>query len=636
MSELTAFEREQLRHELASFLTSASTRRGSDGELLVHYPSNFDVVADSMNRSDLTAEATPWSRYLLTSDKFQESLDQEGRYRNVMLDDKGVAEDERKYDNAMAQIHMYDKQLLEISRKAAQVKAAAALLRDADGCGDDDSDRLSTGRSSSKRSTFFLTRGKDDKSSAATTPRSESHLSSAVDFSSPGLVDEYDAEDGDGVQVPENEANTLSARGATHSSRTTSSVASSKASSKRNAIRENIHSVNRVKASSSLTDDEELRLQTLLDIDEAGSAWMSLSKYGFTDSQLEQMTLLDQELQRFQRNEHMAWESSRHGSNSNQSSRAHVASYDCGDETKRLPDYLTSQREERERNTYINSLESMIRCYSAQKANLSGLSETHGKSHSIHSVAPLSGFVSSLSTDLPQPSTIDVNRVVTMQDVDEIVAASKQQFFHEGVTPSSSNFHPNGSDWSSQMYEQGEEEYNVNSPSSSPTTTQTSKATQSSLASRQDIDRLLSSLRFEIQRLAELRGKTIVKSSSSISSLGNVLLQPGASWQNISPSGSDLEEQMYRHRELESDILARYGIENRPPVTPMDITKGPGSHELHEKMAGFLPQIGSKPSMYIAESFRRKIQSLKASRGLIEVEQPPPRPPSRDRQKVLI
>ena len=183
------------------------------------------------------------------------------------------------------------------------------------------------------------------------------------------------------------------------------------------------------------------------------------------------------------------------------------------------------------------------------------------------------------------------------------------------------------------MNDQGEEEYYVNSLSSSPTTTHASKATQSSLASRQDIDRLLSSLRFEVQRLAELRWKTIVKSGSS---LGNVLLQPGASWQNFSPCGSDLEEQMYRHRELEGDILARYGIENRPPIIPTDLTKGPGSHEHQENTAGFLPQIGSKPSMYIAESFRRKVQSLKASRGLIEVEQPPPRPPSRERQKVLI
>ena len=46
-------EKSALRLELSGYLTEVSSRRGSDGEVLVHVPANFDEVAESMGRADL-------------------------------------------------------------------------------------------------------------------------------------------------------------------------------------------------------------------------------------------------------------------------------------------------------------------------------------------------------------------------------------------------------------------------------------------------------------------------------------------------------------------------------------------------------------------------------------------------------
>ena len=101
-------EKQALRLDLSSYLQDMSTKKGSDGESLIHVPSNFDEVADSMGRADLllpTGDSdghrsngpaaaggggtsdVPWSQYLLSRDAaFGATLEtgpDTGRYAGV-------------------------------------------------------------------------------------------------------------------------------------------------------------------------------------------------------------------------------------------------------------------------------------------------------------------------------------------------------------------------------------------------------------------------------------------------------------------------------------------------------------------------------------------------------------------------
>lgn len=623
-SSLSESERDALRQELAAALDDARSKVGSDGEQLVHFPANFDVVADAMNRSDLTSvEEKPWSKYLLSSDqKFDEALDREGRYHNAFSSaDKAAAAEDHKLDGAMAQIQLYDKQLLAISRRAAQVKSSLLRLQNTfeEAVDDEDADRLSTGRSS-KKSSFFLTRAKDDKSVASTTPRSEANtlarnVLSPDHFSDGGGVDDYGEEYESSEGRPASDEKTMS--------RSVTSGGDSKASgiSKRNAIRENIMNAaqrGKQQVQSSLSEEEEHRLQTLLDIDENGAAWKSLSNFGFTGSQKEHVALLDEELSRFDRRQ--LW----NDVNYNCAGIEAAARDDSPDKTR--PDYLTSQRAAREENAYYNKLDSMIRSFSTQKVDLSGLIVADSSQKSSASFHPeshqrLSTASSLLLDSLPQPSHVDVNRKLSMLDIEAVVESSKalfqqqeQMFAHGGLD-----------NWDQQ-------ESSISAMSRT--------GTLSNLAPRLDIDRLLGSLRFEIQRLSELRGRsTSVRATS---------LQQGSNWHVLSPSSSELDDQMAKHVELESDILVRYGLEDhspRRPGQPPPLAKTQAGEDPQMEKS-FLPHIGERPSIYvanatlpqIAESFRKKLNTFKAAQGVIgaESESPPPRPPSRDRKLKIV
>lgn len=645
-ASLTQEERLSLQRELSSYLEGLSEKLDSDGQQLVHYPDNFDVVADAMNRNDLTsAEEKPWSKYLLASaDRtFDETLGEKGRYTTLRRDE--VAE--HKLDTALAQMQMYDKQLMTISRKAAQLKAS--LRSNASEDGEDDQ---ATGRTSSRSrsSTFFLTRAgaKSDKS-AATTPRSESGTSavSSPEGQLPSAAEEQSCPDVGDARPSMSKMHSVDG--------TTSSKSSN--ARQRNLIKENINAVN--KRRSTLSPDEEFRLQTLLDIDESGEAWQSLSSFGFTDSQLEQLGLLDDRLRRFNRLE------TNHQNQTSSEDFHNLLDHESS------ADYLTAQRVHREQSNYSNKLDSMIRSFSTQKVDLTGLVaadysqrtrsdyELSGhNSRATTSTACLStsqlsnGQSSSVLEVLPLPSTVDLKRRVSLREVEEIVQASK--LAHH--------------DASLESLEGTESQYE-----------------RAQLASRQDIDRLLSTLRNDIQRLAELRSKTFGQSSSTprFSENGDfddsnpppphTASLPG--WSSlVSPDQAELDDQMALCSELEQDVLSRYGTS----YDDDDYLGGWGEGEIMGSKSGrkvssvhssglqklsaasFLPDIVNRGGVVataagaaaqaklhaqlplIAESFRRKIKNLKVARGLID--DIPPRPPSapdveeekRDKRFVVI
>lgn len=642
--ELSDGERAALREELAVYLDEFRGKLGSDGEQLVHFPANFEVVADSMNRSDLTsAEEKPWSKYLLSSDKMEDTLDVDGRYRNVLSEQAS----ETKYVQGIAQIQMYDKQLLSISRRAAQLKATLSAAE-----ADDDGDAMSTGRRSDRsgKSLFFLTKGRSEMS---TTPRSQSGKSTSPDGHAV-----FEEEQGEEEKEGKKE------EGATPSS---ISMSESKTSStkKRNIIHENIRAVGNPHAS--LSSAEEYRLQTLLDIDEGGKEWQKLSKFGFSNAQVDHVAELDEQLQRFRPLDAASSTSSLalEGSASDDH-------YDTGG------NYLLEQRLARQQSDYAHKLESMLRSYATEKADLSGLlvdDGDGGREHDLKSTrSEVSSFCSShyqqgssSMLSLPHPSTVDAKHRVTVREVENIIAATKSLFLQD-----SSN-------------------HNSATAASLPSSHSTQSLESQALAPRQDIDRLLGSLRFEVQRLAMLRekkrgasspqGNSTPRGGSRASSRGGDVLHNGADWQHISPSGSDLEDQMAHMQDLESDILLRFGVSSPHhdgALVPSNKLQQPQpqpqhhqqqKHFTHASFCGgqdgpnhpgaFLPLIksgplqtsdslvramGYSPSLpLIAESFRQKVKSLRlrATRGVIgdppdPVDNAPPPPPPGTGIRIII
>lgn len=105
---------EELRKELRAYIEDLSQKKGSDGKLLLHYPSNFSTVVDSMSREDISSlDKKPWSKYLLM-DGLDEAYEKEfdGRYKNVIRDSPEI-----KVQKGLAQIHLLDRQLREASQR---------------------------------------------------------------------------------------------------------------------------------------------------------------------------------------------------------------------------------------------------------------------------------------------------------------------------------------------------------------------------------------------------------------------------------------------------------------------------------------------------------------------------------------
>jgi hypothetical protein len=48
-------EKEQMRHELEEYLKEFKNRKDENGVPFVHFPSNFDSIADAMSRKDLNS-----------------------------------------------------------------------------------------------------------------------------------------------------------------------------------------------------------------------------------------------------------------------------------------------------------------------------------------------------------------------------------------------------------------------------------------------------------------------------------------------------------------------------------------------------------------------------------------------------
>ena len=112
------------RKELEEYIVYISSKRGSDGKILVKAPHNFESISNAMNREDLNSTTTnTWSQYL-----FQENFDDDlkaefdGRY-DGLADFAGDV----KITKGLAQIQLLDRQLQNIAQKAQRSSTSVSV-----------------------------------------------------------------------------------------------------------------------------------------------------------------------------------------------------------------------------------------------------------------------------------------------------------------------------------------------------------------------------------------------------------------------------------------------------------------------------------------------------------------------------
>lgn len=121
-------EKELLRSDLESYIAASHTLLDSEGNKLISIPADFDSISKAMSRADLLdGGSSSWSKSLL-SEKVSEEINKEfdGRYSAMLSGDENEAE--RKLQRGLAEIHMLDAQLRNLSRKAYEIKARQKLV----------------------------------------------------------------------------------------------------------------------------------------------------------------------------------------------------------------------------------------------------------------------------------------------------------------------------------------------------------------------------------------------------------------------------------------------------------------------------------------------------------------------------
>ena len=380
-------EKKKLRADLSGYLDECRGRRGSDGETLVYVPPNFDEVADSMNRGDLTTTSeAPWSKYLLSARggsagsgaaisesaaSFETALDPDGRYSGL---EEEVDEADAKLQAGMAKIHLLDNMLSSVHKKDLQIKHDMMSRVQRSDDDDLDSEAPSSGRRSARsvlsryNDNTFLTRARSVKSATGTEYSQQSSPNSAMtspQLSARSTMDSPRADNASTFDDGEEEGKEDSKKG--------------DRKEKKNMMEMNKKNLKGTRPS--LTVDEELRLRSLFDLDENGQEWEAMEgikNYGFSDEQRERVRELDQQLEAFGHSDRLAEEASK-----SQSSRIQIQSGSNGEDSTTenteksekidKANYLAEQRIEREKQEHSQKLDSMLKSLKNGTADLSGL-----------------------------------------------------------------------------------------------------------------------------------------------------------------------------------------------------------------------------------------------------------------------
>jgi len=157
-SEQISLVGSKIREELQCYVDELSNKVGSDGSTLIHIPAAFDAVSNAMTRDDLTADSeSQWSKTLL--EKHFDVNFENGRYK-----------DDVKHNNlvqrGMAEIYLLDNQLKTSSMKASSINKQISVSSDA----------KSTPRSNQDSIFITRTRNREEGLFASETNKSSSRL----------------------------------------------------------------------------------------------------------------------------------------------------------------------------------------------------------------------------------------------------------------------------------------------------------------------------------------------------------------------------------------------------------------------------------------------------------------------------
>jgi hypothetical protein len=286
-------EKDKMRQELLSFLDDSSKRKGSDGNLLISLPPNFDSVSNAMNRNDLiSTEETPWSKYLL-SDHFDNDLEKDygDRYRNVFEDT------ENNLQKGLAEIHMLDNQLSNMDKQDSFLKAE--LLRSEEYSEYSNSNTPRTSRS--EYDTTFMTRCKYSSRDSDSYSRSKAPFSPTIkddndnDDNTIEIVDDNDIDD---IKQALDDALSLNIKEETNNNSPNTTKKLQK--KKKNFLADNIENMTRKKKLSYI---EEERVKLLLNFDDIidNNNNNSNNSYAYNTDEIEQIERIDNALSMYGR-----------------------------------------------------------------------------------------------------------------------------------------------------------------------------------------------------------------------------------------------------------------------------------------------------------------------------------------------
>jgi len=573
-------EKSALRSELQTYLTDLTHRTGSDGQLLVHVPTNFDEVANAMDRDDLeSAEPAPWSKYLLSRDVTYDASLEDGpassRYRDLNAGEDLAAV---RLEEAMARVKLLDSKLKAVHRKDLQLRHDLSSRSVRDGS-EADSEAPTSGRQSARsiassrmNDHTFLTRARSDKGSTS------AHSA----MSSPQMSARTDASHADSPS---------DAHLAPEEHKACSPVQQERKQPRVDAVERNIQALAEGRATAKvLTDEEELRLRYLLDVPEESQEWMDLSRFGVSREQEEQIRELDTRLEEEYGRTH------RYAS-------AGTAEVAPAAVTDNRPDYLAQLRADREQGQAAKYIDGLLKA-SRGPADLSGIVD-------MVSMAQQEGDAEGDALqDVPCFAEVPANRKVTSKDITVLLSSVRQML----VPAAEARSHQQQQQEDSQLNEdegdrEEEAEANPFSAALEPVM----------LAPRRDIDRLLAGVQMDVRRLSELRAQLggLMDAAQAQGGLREVADGAGALGKengrhnNFTESKRTKEIMKDLDAEVE-DLYLRYGkpsaaspASDEPPVIRFPA-------EAMAQRAANVPVL--EPLVNVAE-FRHKLNSLKQRSG---------------------
>lgn len=576
-------EKSSLRAELQGYLTDLKQRTGSDGELLVHMPTNFDEVADSMDRDDLESrEEVPWSKYLLSRDVTYDASLEKGngddpasaRYKDMDANEDAAAV---RLEEAMARVKLLDSKLKAVGRRDLQIRhdLNSRSIRDVN---DADSEAPTSGRQSARsiassrmNDHTFLTRARSEKGQSSAGSVGGSSAMSSPQMSARSEASHADSPPSAHLAPEEHKA---------------SSPAQESRPPRVDAVERNIQSLQgKPKA---LSDEEELRLRCLLDCPEGSAEWIELSRFGVSREQEEQIRELDARLE------------DEYGRTHRYATPGAVEVAPAA-ETDGRPDYLTVLRAEREQGQAAKYIDGLLK-QTRRVADLSGLADPV-----VLPADPAEGGGGEpdmgLLLDVPCFAEVPGGRKVTSQDVAVLLGSVRQMLVPaaqtRGALQQQDDAQPND--------DEGQEQGQDAGPGSTALE-ETGPAAQmqpATLAKRRDIDRLLAGLQTDVRRLSDLRSQLggLMATASSLRSLvDGVEEEAGAAGKenghrdNFAESERAKEKMKDVDAEVE-DLYLRYG---KPAQAPEALEGGRANPNV--------PVL--EPLVNIAE-FRGKLESLK-------------------------